>query len=95
MLDEFIRLKQLHEFSIEILQLITEEKTHKARWEYYLHRVFDMSFDEYVSSCKKMNSKEMISKETGKKSDVMSDDEIKEKLNMSMEVWKEFGWNPQ
>ena len=51
MLDEFIRTKQLHDFTIEVLNLIAEEKTHNARWEYYLHRFIDIPFEEYVKQC--------------------------------------------
>ena len=52
LLDEFIRLQQLHEFTIEILKTIAEEKVHDARWQYYLHKVFDsISFEEYVRRC--------------------------------------------
>ena len=50
-LDDFIRLQQLHKFVIEIVTKIAEEKAHEARWQYYLHRVFDMTFDEYVRKC--------------------------------------------
>ena len=52
MLDEFIRLQQLHNFVIEILKTIAEEKVHEARWNVWLHKVFsDMSFEEYVRLC--------------------------------------------
>lgn len=34
-----------------ILQMIVDEKTEKIRWEYYLHKVWDMSFEEYVNAC--------------------------------------------
>lgn len=51
-LDEFIRLQQLHEFTVEILKTIADEKIHDARWEYYLHKVFNnMTFAEYVRLC--------------------------------------------
>ena len=50
-LDEFIRLQQLHEFTIEIMKKIADEKVHDARWQYYLHRVDGMSFEEYVRRC--------------------------------------------
>ena len=58
MLNEFIRLQQLHEFSIEIMTEIREKKIHDARWEYYLHKVWDnISFDEYVRLCENSASK--------------------------------------
>jgi len=50
-LDEFIKTKQLHDFTIEVLKTIAEEKIHDARWQYYLHRVYEISFEEYVKLC--------------------------------------------
>ena len=50
-LNDFIRLGQLHEFSQEIMKTISEEKINEIRWDYYLHKVWDMNFEEYVASC--------------------------------------------
>lgn len=51
-LDEFIKTKQLHDFTIEVLKTIAEEKIHDARWQYYLHKVVsDISFEDYVKLC--------------------------------------------
>ena len=59
MLDEFIRLQQLHNFVIEILKTIAEEKVHEARWDVWLHKVFsDMSFEEYVRLCEQPQQKD-------------------------------------
>ena len=67
MLDEFIRLHQLHDFVIETLSIIADEKVHEARWQYYLHKVFDMSFEEYVRRCEQPQKHEqsMTCKEIG------------------------------
>ena len=67
MLDEFIRLHQLHDFVIEILKTIADEKIHEARWQFYLHKVFDMSFDDYVRKCEqpKQGEQYMTHKEIG------------------------------
>lgn len=66
-LDDFIRLQQLHDFVLEILKTIAEEKAHDARWQYYLHKVFDMSFEEYVQKCEQPQNqeKEMSNQEIG------------------------------
>ena len=66
-LDDFIRLGQLHDFVLEILKTIAEEKVHDARWQYYLHKVFDMSFEEYVQKCEQPQNqeKEMSNQEIG------------------------------
>lgn len=57
-LNDFIRLQQLHNFVIEIVTKIAEEKAHEARWQYYLHKVFDMSFEEYVRRCEQSQESE-------------------------------------
>lgn len=51
-LDDFIRLQQLHGFLETIMQSIAEEKVQDIRWEYYLHKVWDMSFEEYIAACR-------------------------------------------
>lgn len=50
-LDEFIRLQQLHEFLVQTLTRIADEKVHDARWQFWLHKVFDMTFEDYVRKC--------------------------------------------
>lgn len=67
MLDEFIRLQQLHNFVIEVLNIIAEEKVHDARWQFYLHKVYGMSFDEYVRRCEQpqVTERGMTHKEIG------------------------------
>ena len=51
-LDEFIGLQQFHEFIVEILTTIADEKIHEARWDVWLHKVYsDMQFDEFVRLC--------------------------------------------
>ena len=58
-LDDFIRQRQLHEFTGEIMKTITEEKIHDARWQFYLHKIYNMSFDDYVAQCEnRVNSRE-------------------------------------
>lgn len=66
-MDEFIRLQQFREFVYEILKTIAEEKKYNARWEYYLHRVWDMSFEEYVRLCEqpKQGEQYMTNEEIG------------------------------
>lgn len=47
-LDDFIRLEQLHDFVIQFLTTDQEEKMEQYRWEYYLHKVFDKTYAEYL-----------------------------------------------
>ena len=53
-LDEFIRLKQFHEFIVKTTTMIADERIHDLRWDYWLHKVCDMSFEEYVRRCERI-----------------------------------------
>lgn len=50
-LDDFIRLRQLHEFIVNILTRIADEKVQDVRWDFWLHRVYNMTFEDYVRKC--------------------------------------------
>ena len=70
MLDEFIKTKQLHEFTVEVFTAIAEEKkqeyeqkVNEYRWQYNLHRVFNMTFDEYLKACENPQGEEEMSHE--------------------------------
>lgn len=63
-LDEMIRLQQLHEFVATISAKISEEKQEEIMWEYFLHKVFGKSFDEFVNETEaKKNEHEMGNEE--------------------------------
>lgn len=64
-LDEFIRIHQLYDFVAEILKTIVDEKIHDIRWQFYLHKVFDISFEEYVRRCEQPQHEEMSHQEIG------------------------------
>lgn len=64
-LDEFIRIHQLYDFVAEILKTIADEKIQDIRWEFYLHKVYDMSFEEYVRRCEEPQQEEMSHEEIG------------------------------
>ena len=69
-LDEFIRIHQLYDFVAEILKTIADEKIHDIRWQFYLHKVFDMTFEEYVRRCERPQREEMSHTEIG---DIIND----------------------
>ena len=49
LLDGMIRTRRLTEFIQETMKIRNEELIDKTRWEFWLHKVFDMSFDDYMS----------------------------------------------
>ena len=48
-LDNMIRAGRFTEFVREVLKIRNEEMLDKARWEYWLHRVMDMTYDQYIA----------------------------------------------
>ena len=50
-LDDFIRLRQLHEFIVSTLSRIADEKVQEARWQFWLHRTEGITFEDFVRKC--------------------------------------------
>lgn len=53
LIDETIRTGRFNEYIVELCNITADEEEDKTMWEYYLHRVFDKSFDEFVREVKK------------------------------------------
>ena len=62
-LDEFIRIHQLYDFVADILKTIVEEKIHDSRWQFYLHKVYDMTFEDFVKKCEPKHEEQNMSHE--------------------------------
>lgn len=43
---------QFCDFIDEVVKIRNEEVNEKTAWEYYLHRIFDMDFDEFLQRTK-------------------------------------------
>lgn len=48
-MDKMILTNRLPEFIDELYVIKSEELNDKYNWEYFLHRVFDKSFNEFIS----------------------------------------------
>lgn len=69
-LNDFIRLNQLHDFVVEIFNKISKEKIEKKRWEFYLHKVYrNITFEKYIEMCEeeqqRMDADRMTNKQIG------------------------------
>lgn len=51
LLEQMLQAGRLAEFIDELGQLMWQEKADKQRWDFWLHRVDSMSFEEYVQLC--------------------------------------------
>lgn len=56
LLQHYVEIKQLTRFISEVIELIADEITEKTQWEFYLHKVFDQTFDEFLRDVKRNNS---------------------------------------
>lgn len=48
-MDKMIRARRFTEFVQEVMRIHNKEMIEQARWEFWLHKVIDMSFSEYLS----------------------------------------------
>lgn len=62
-LDEFIRLHQLHDFVLEMVKSIADEKLEERRWQFFLHKTYGVSWEDYLKSCEPQQKKEEVSEE--------------------------------
>ena len=51
LLEQMLQTGRLADFIDELGQLMWQEKADKQRWDFWLHRVDSMSFEEYVQLC--------------------------------------------
>ena len=47
-LEKMVQARRLSEFVREFINIRNDELVEKTQWEYWLHRVFDMPFGEYL-----------------------------------------------
>ena len=50
LLDTMIRAGRFNEFVQEIIRIKNDENEEKTLWEFWLHRVFDMTYEEFLNS---------------------------------------------
>ena len=50
LLDAMIKTGQFYDFMLEMIKTINEENENKTYWEFWLHKVYDMTFAEFLNS---------------------------------------------
>lgn len=51
-MDRMIKAGRFNEFVTSLVRKRNEEADEKAMWEFYLHKVYDKSFEEFRNECK-------------------------------------------
>lgn len=55
-LDKMIQGKRLHEFVCEFVNIHNSELEDQTKWEFWLHKVFDQTFKEFLEGINSANS---------------------------------------
>ena len=87
LIDNMIRGRRFAEFVSEFVGILNEEVKEQAdlelahlRWDFWLHRVFDMGYDEYLS----------LVKDQTEQQETPSNTNLEETVKESMEIIKGF-----
>lgn len=51
LMDEMIASCRFLDWICEFIQIQNEEETEKVQWEFFLHKVFDMTYQDYLDAC--------------------------------------------
>lgn len=57
LLDQMLRTGRFYEFVCEFITIHNEEKEEQVMWEYWCHKVFDMSYADFLNKVKGEKSK--------------------------------------
>lgn len=81
LLDQYVETGRLCEFVLEFINIKNEEMKDKVRWEFYLNRVHDMTWEEYWNLAEKpeVNEADM--------------DKIEDQVKKSMNILESFKMN--
>ena len=60
LLDGLILTNSLNNFVDDFLDFVIEERKERTEWEFFLHKVFDKSWDEFSNSIKQSENQEPI-----------------------------------
>ena len=62
-MDGMIQTGRFCDFVYEFMNTTNREKNEEAEWEYYLHKVFDKSFNEFKEEIRNNSENQEMSKE--------------------------------
>lgn len=81
-MDGMIQAGRFYEFVIDFIKTTNQEMEEKYDWEYFIHKVFDKSYQEFKEEIK-----------TNKENQEMSEQDIETTVQYSMNILNNF--NPE
>lgn len=55
LLQQYINIGQFDRLVVEMLEIISEELKETTQWEYFLHKVYDQTFEEFMREIEKQS----------------------------------------
>lgn len=77
LLEKMISMHRLYEFVAEFMKIRSEELEEKTMWEFWLHKIYNMTFKEFVDSVQPKD-KEIEA--------TVSDEQLKNAVDASKEI---------
>lgn len=72
LLTQMVKGRRLTEFVNEFIKIHNEELEAQTQWEFWLHKVFDMTYQEFLSKIDGQTNNEAASKEALSKQELES-----------------------
>ena len=63
-IEQMIQTGRFSEFVVEFVKTINEEKADEANWEFFLHKVHDQSFAEFIAEVENDKTNKSMSEQT-------------------------------
>ena len=60
LLDNLILINSLNDFISDLFKFINEEREEKTQWEFFLHKVYDKTWKEFIDSINTSNEQQEI-----------------------------------
>lgn len=79
LLNQFVETGRLGEFVLEFIEIRNEETKEKVQWEYFLHKVYNMSWEEFAGEKPEEQEADM--------------DKIEEQVKASLGILENFRMN--
>lgn len=81
LLQQMLQTGQLASFIDDLAEIVHEERLHEMRWDFWIHRIYDKTFDQYVKECE------------GQKPEAVNMNTVETTVKNSMKILENFKLN--
>lgn len=81
LLQQMLQTGDFSQFIDDLGQIMWQEKADKQRWDFWLHRVYDRSFEDYLNDCEAAMQQEEASENVNLETTVKNSFEMMENFH--------------